>query len=57
MAEIIEAVYPDDNEPEYADDCIRCSIFRLRRQGFNIETRWGRGYTLVVPVKEENYDI
>lgn len=47
MEELVEAVYPDPNdEPEYAEDCIRLGIKRLRARGFDIRTLWGRGYFL-----------
>lgn len=54
LNEIIEAVYPD-NEPDFAEDCIRLSVCKLRRLGFKIKTHWGRGYSLVVYKGGEDY--
>ena len=45
VAALIEALYyrVGDSEPDYADNCIRQFIYRLRRAGFPIK-RGGRGY-------------
>jgi DNA-binding response OmpR family regulator len=46
LSGVIEAVWPDDNEPNSADKVIRVSIHELRRWGWVIETRHHLGYAL-----------
>lgn len=45
---LVEAVWPDDNEPECADKAVRTAVFFLRKRGFPIQTVWGRGYMFPV---------
>lgn len=61
VGELIEALYyrDGDSEPDYANNCVRLFIFRLRRAGFPIK-RGGFGYcwagTGAVPMGNLHYD-
>lgn len=48
VSSIIEYVWPlADVEPDYAYNCVKCAVWRLRARGFPIKTHHGRGYSFV----------
>lgn len=61
IGELIEALYyrHGDNEPDYAANCIRLFILRLRRSGFPIKKQ-GFGYCWTgsgtIPMGNVRYD-
>lgn len=46
IGELVERLWPDDNEPETADRMVMVLISRLRRMGVPIETLHGWGYLI-----------
>ena len=61
VGELVEALYyrNGDDEPDYAENCIRVFILRLRRDGFPIQ-KLGFGYCwtgdVTIPLGNVRYD-
>lgn len=49
---MIQHLWPDDDEPDWADKILSVRVCHMRKAGIPIHTVWGLGYTLERPAAE-----